>query len=199
MKGPVTPDQAPTAPGVKNSTNSGLKVVVIIIVVLFGLPFFLAIIAIIFFGANFDKFSEWADSHIESGSGNIDINRRLSILEIYQASKDETVRQHGVTRDACKALVDVTKKTNNPLNSTVCEAGELELSTYYEKGTKIGFDVLDGDVCKTYIFNGSLSYIQKDPDNITSSCHLVKKIKITDDKRIEDGTTKESTVPVQEG
>ena len=186
MKGPVTPDQAPTAPGVKNSTNSGLKVVVIIIVVLFGLPFLLAIIAMIFFGANFDKFAEWADSHIESGSGNIDINRRLSILEIYQASKDETVRQHGVTRDACKALVDVTKKTNNPLNSTVCEAGELELSTYYEKGTK------------TYIFDGALSYIQKDPDNITSSCHLVKKIKITDDKRIEDGTTKESTVPVQE-
>ena len=102
MKGPVTPDQAPTAPGAKKD-NTGLKVVVIVLVVLFGMPLLFMIIAMIFISANFDKFAEWVDSHMDN-SYSISTEQRLSLANIEQAVTNEQARQVGVSRPSTSVV-----------------------------------------------------------------------------------------------
>jgi hypothetical protein len=166
---------------------------VIVLVVLFGMPLLFMIVAMIFISANFDKFTEWVDSHMDD-SYSISTEQRLSLANIEQAVTNEQARQVGVSRDDCYNLIAISDKIGHKIDSSVCSEDEISVSA--EEGSDhektISIDV-DG-TCNSFTFNSTYNYVKSYRSNGGISCKDTVKVKLNGKGRVYENNTEESSV-----
>lgn len=153
QKDPIQPGQAP----MPQHDNTGLKVVVIVLIVIFGLPLILVIAAFIFISVNFDKFTEWVDGHIDEWSSGSSLSSEVvkSASHFYDAAQGKDVK---VSKNDCWNIKALFGNNNSSawLMSDVCNDDEVQVGSKDNDGNKSIFFSSD-NACLEIIFNSDFT------------------------------------------
>ncbi len=151
QKAPIQPGQA-TMP---QRDNTGLKIVLVVVLIIFGFPVILTIAGLIFISANFDKVTAWLDSHIDDWSyySVSDDEVTSSARAFYSATSGQKVT---IFHDDCWNIRSVLGSGSNSatwLLHDVCEASEIKAAS---KGSSLYF--AKGDACLELVFDNEFRH-----------------------------------------
>ena len=188
--GPINPGQAPT---MAKSDNTAVKIVLIVVFVIFGLPIILVIAAMIFLGANMDKFLGWIDEHegFYTDYYEVDTSRSVSASTIHTLSQNERVRKaSNLAKVDCENMKLLAESIGSPfISESFCESESIRI------GSSIGDSMThvylaDDDYCAEYDFLDNFTKISSYSKKAASTCKDLKTVKLVD--------TGETAEPIKE-
>ena len=156
QKDPIQAAQAP----MPQKDNTAGKVIAIVVVVLFGFPIILAIAGMIFVSANWDKVTDWLDSHIEDDTrSSYSTSVRYSIRDIYDAANGKDLKiTHSDCTNVKTALDDKTGSASSFLKE-LCASDEIMVAGKIdERGNSLYF--AGNDACLALKFSDGFRYLR---------------------------------------
>lgn len=178
QKDPIQPGQAP----MPQRDNTALKVVVIVLIVIFGFPIILVTAVIFLVFNNFDKITDWLDDHADewnSGSA-ISSDIEKSASRFYEAGLGKNVK---VSSDDCwniKTLFGTNNSSARFLND-VCRGDEVQIGAREHDGSKSIY-FMNSDACLEVVFSKDFSKnYSYNYNSFDSTCNAeMKTIKFQD-------------------
>lgn len=173
QKDPIQPGQAP----MPQKDNTGLKVVLIVLFVIFGFPLIMIIIAFLFITLNFDKFTEWIDRHTDEYDSSYysatDAEVMASAKKFYDAASGENVK---VSDEDCRNIRSIFGEDNSSslLMSSICITDKTEVGAKDNGDSKSLF--FSNYACLEVIFDKDFTkYISYNYNGFVDSCDVEKK------------------------
>ena len=153
QKDPIQPGQAP----MPQRDNTGLKVVIIVLIVIFGFPIILVSLVLIFVFSNFDKITDWLDDHADEWSSGTIISSEVakSASRFYSVAQGENVK---VSKSDCwniKAVFGTNNSSARLLND-VCKDDAARVGAKDHDGNKSLY-FTNGDACLEVVFNSDFT------------------------------------------
>jgi len=184
QKDPIQTQQA----AMPQQDNSGLKVVVIILIVLFGFPLLFIVAAFVFISANFDKIADWVDNHVDEwGSSSLNSEISRSASTIYDAASGKNVN---VTRDDCRNVKSLFGDNNSSawLLGEVCDANEMKVAARDNDGKNKSIFFSNDNGCLEVIFqNDFTKNFAYNHNSFINTCDIdMKTIEYADDEDFDE-------------
>ena len=198
QKDPIQAQQA----AMPQHDNTALKIVVIVLIVVFGLPLILIIAAFVFISANFDKFTEWVDDHIDEWGDGSSLSSGVakSASHFYDAVQGKNVK---VSKDDCWNIKTLFGNNNSSawLMSDVCNDEEIQVGSKEKDGNKSIFFNSD-NACLEVIFNSDFtknySYNYNSFNNVCNAeMKTIKLEDIDDDDDLDEDDDKDYIKPLE--
>lgn len=170
------------------SDNTGLKVVVIVLIVIFGLPLLLVATVIILVFNNFDKITDWLDDHIDEWNSGSSISSEVakSASRFYDAAQGKNVK---VSNDDCwniKALFGTNNSSAGLLNDVCKDDDSAQVGAREHDGSKSIY-FTNGEACLEIVFNTDFTKnYSYNYNSFTNTCNAEMKTIVFEDYDDED-------------
>lgn len=165
--------------------NTAFKIVAIVLIVLFGFPLIMAIAALIFISANFDRISAWVDSHIDDWENYayVQSEARSSAKNLYDAASGKDVKiSHADCRHIKDALYGNGTDASRMLTN-LCGDDEIKVAAE-DNGKKDSIFFEKDGVCLELVFKKDFEYLHSyNYDSWSDGCNReMNTVKFDDSK-----------------